>query len=264
MKKMANKLTAMLLCLVMLVSICVVPAYAAETTTGYTSENPVGVRECALATWAYSDENTDVFYIPIADPVTRSIYNLEVSLTGDTATKTVSATVKNTAALGFSTIDIEIALYSDRTSTILRDVAYDNDLNLFESLTVKHTGVTESAKYYAVVTGVANGQDIYYSTYSIPFNKKAAKYPTQIKSPVTGQSLPYNFSMTMSKVPESDRVKWNPSDKEAYAKYLGKDLSGYGVHHIIPRAYGGTNVYSNLIPLTKTDHQTVTTWWASY
>lgn len=264
MEKMVKKLIAIFLSIAMIFSICIVSVYATEATADYTETFNSDKSDNTLATWACSDENTEVFYIPISDPVTRSIYNLEVSLTGDTAAKTVSATIKNTAALGFSTIEVEIALYSERTSTILRDSAYDNDLNLFESLTVTHTGVSQSAKYYAVVTGVANGQDIYYSTYSIPFNKKAAKYPTHISSSVTGQSLPYNFSMTMSKVPESDRVTWTSSNKSAYEKYLGKDLSGYEVHHIVPRAYGGSNAYSNLIPLTKADHQTVTTWWASY
>ena len=132
-------------------------------------------------------------------------------------------------------------------------------LSLFLFLTV-----IESAKYYAVVTGVANGQDIYYSTNSIPFNKKAEKYPTNISSPVTGQSLPYNFSMTMAKVPEANRVVWNASKRAAYAKYLGVDLTGYDVHHIIPREYGGTNDYSNLIPLAVSDHRTVTSWWVNY
>ncbi len=262
MKNTTKKMLAMLLSIVMVLSICFVPAYAAE------NDNPTPITASSngysIAPLAYSDEDTAVFYIPITDPVTRGIYNLEVSLTGNKTTRTVTATIENTMALGFSTIDIELALYSERTATVLQDVAYDNDLNIFESLTVTHSGVTESAKYYAVVTGEANGQDIYYSTYSIPFNKKAEKYPTHISSPVTGQSLPYNFSMTMTKVPEANRVPWNTSIRNAYADYLGEDLTGYDVHHIIPRAYGGTNAYSNLIPLIPSDHTTVTSWWANY
>lgn len=262
MKNTTKKMFAMLLSIVMVLSVCFVPAYAAEI------DNPIPITEpgsgYSVAPLAYSDEDTAVFLIPITDPVTRSFYNLEVSLTGNKTTRTVTATIENTMALGFSTIDIEIALYSERTATVLQDVAYDNDLNIFESLTVTHSGVTESAKYYAVVTGEANGQDIYYSTYSIPFNKKAEKYPTHISSPVTGQSLPYNFSMTMSKVPEANRVPWTTSIRNAYADYLGEDLTGYDVHHIIPRAYGGTNVYSNLIPLIPSDHTIVTSWWANY
>lgn len=263
MKKSVRKALAMLLSIVMILSICFVPAYA--TDGGYQQQtNSESSSRHTIATLAYSGEDTEVFYIPITDPLTRSIYNLEVSLTGNATTRTVTATVSNTMALGFSTIDIEIALYSQRTTTVLRDVAYDDDLNIFESLSVSHTGVTESAKYYAVVTGVANGQDIDYSTYSIPFNKKAEKYPTYVSSPVTGQSLPYSFSMTMSKVPEADRVPWNSSLRSAYARYLGADLTGYEVHHIIPREYGGTNAYSNLIPLEVSDHRAVTTWWVNY
>lgn len=243
--------------------LCVAPLFSMTVSaTDYSGINEATGQN--IAPLVCAGEYTDIFYIPIADPVTRSIYNLEVSLTGNTSTKTVSATIKNTAALGYSTIDVEIALYSERYSTVLRDSAYDSDLNLFESLTVTHSGVYESAKYYAVVTGVANGQPIYYSTDRIPFNKNASKYPTYISSPVTGQRLPFNFSMTMSKVPESSRVTWNSSNKNAYANYLGVSLAGYDVHHIVPRAYGGTNAYSNLIPLTSSDHTTVTSWWAGY
>ena len=199
MKHTVKKLFATFLSIAMIFSICLMPAYAADND-GQKTRAISPQNGAVLATLAYSDENTEVYYIPISDPVSRSIYNLEVSLTGDKSTKTVTATVKNTMALGFSTIDIELALYSERTSTELRDVAYDNDLNLFESLTVSHSGVTESAKYYAVVTGVANGQDIYYSTNSIPFNKKAEKYPTNISSPVTGQSLYPAFSSSHTAV----------------------------------------------------------------
>ena len=193
MKNTTKKMFAMLLSIVMVLSICFVPAYAAEIDHPMPINEPSG--GYSVAPLAYSDEDTAVFYIPIPDPDNRGLYNLEVSLTGNKTTRTVTATVENTMALGFSTIDIELALYSERTATVLRDVDYDNDLNIFESLTVTHSGVTESAKYYAVVTGEANGQDIYYSTYSIPFNKKAEKYPTQISSPVTGQNLPYNFCL---------------------------------------------------------------------
>ena len=54
------------------------------------------------------------------------------------------------------------------------------------------------------------------------------------------------------------------AENTANAKYLGVDLTGYDVHHIIPREYGGTNDYSNLIPLAVSDHRTVTSWWVNY
>lgn len=217
-----------------------------------------------------ANEDTEYFRIPLSNTndgnaETFGFFYLDVSLTGNKSSRTVSATVKNTAALGFSTIDVAITLYSSRTgSPVVRASKSDNDLNLGESLTVSHTNVSESAKYYAVVSGIANGEKLYYSTYKIPFNQKAEKYPTQISSPVTGQSLPYNFAMTLKKIPEEDRVVWNSTTKKQYANRLGVDLTDYDVHHIIPRAYGGTNADSNLIPLNSSDHTTVTSWWANY
>lgn len=250
--KITKKLSAFFLALVMVLSLSI-SIFAVEPTSP------------SLANFDYSTEDTEYFSIPIPNPTNRSFYYLNVSLSGDTSTRTVSACIKNTAALGFSSIDVTITLYSDRTGTpIARSSAHDNDLNLGESLTVTHANVSQSAKYYAVVTGVANGQDIYYSTYHIPFNKKGEKYPTYIKSPVTGALLPYGFSMTMAKVPEEKRVTWNSSTKNTYAKHIGADLTGYDVHHIIPRAYGGTNADSNLIPLTSSDHKIITNWWRNY
>lgn len=36
------------------------------------------------------------------------------------------------------------------------------------------------------------------------------------------------------------------------------------IHHIKPRAYGGTHVYENLMPLDSGFHSTVTSWWVNY
>lgn len=236
--------------------------------SAFATESPSSSSAIPFATHISANEDTEYFRIPLSNDgnaETFGLFYLDVSLTGNKSSRTVSATVKNTAALGFSTIDVTITLYSSRTgSPVVRASKSDNDLNLGESLTVSHTNVSESAKYYAVVSGTANGEDLYYSTYKIPFNKKAEKYPTQISSPVTGQSLPYNFSMTLKKIPEEDRVVWNSTTRKQYADRLGVDLTGYDVHHIIPRAYGGTNADSNLIPLEPSDHTTVTSWWVNY
>ena len=104
MKHTVKKLFATFLSIAMIFSICLMPAYAADND-GQKTRAISPQNGAVLATLAYSDENTEVYYIPISDPVSRSIYNLEVSLTGDKSTKTVTATVKNTMALGFSTID---------------------------------------------------------------------------------------------------------------------------------------------------------------
>lgn len=251
-------------------------AYAAEPSVGYSYEsntcdtvyadNGSSDAETPYATYENSDEDTAYFSIPISDNVSRGIYRLDVSLTGDDVNHTVSATVKNNFAIWFSTVDVTITLYSDRTGTpVARASMHDNDLNLGEYLTVTHTGVTESAKYYAVISGTGNGDPIYYSTYHIPFNKKGKKYPTEVTSPVTKQPLPYDFPMTMTKLPVSQRVKWTTAEKDRYAERNGYDLTGCEVHHIIPREYGGTNVDSNLIPIATTDHRSIVSpWWVNY
>lgn len=263
--KIFKKLSALFLTLTLIFSPNI-SAFAKENPANYT-ENAVTTDESyTYATLEYSGEDTEYFSIPISNPQSRgSFYKLDVSLTGNKATRTVSATVKNTAALGFSTINISITLYSDRVGTpYARATKHDNDLNLGESLTVSHVGVKQTAKYYAVVSGVANDQKINYSTNHIPFNRKGEKYPTQLRSPVTGSSLPYNIPVTLNKVPVEKRVAWTTSIRNAYAKRHGYDLTGYQVHHIVPRAYGGNNADSNLIPLRPSDHTIVTNWWANY
>ncbi|WP_083426426.1 HNH endonuclease signature motif containing protein [Thermoactinomyces sp. DSM 45891] len=59
------------------------------------------------------------------------------------------------------------------------------------------------------------------------------------------------------------------------AEYIGKygdpkkkddsfNWADYDIHHIIPREYGGTNDFDNLIPLPRDFHQQrVTPWWNS-
>lgn len=97
--------------------------------------------------------------------------------------------------------------------------------------------------------------------------KKAVRYP-EYTCPVSGIYCvpPYysNFAAGTS-------VAWN--GRNAYIKWFnntynnGKDpwdWSDYQIHHIRPRKYGGTNEYSNLIPLTKSTHNIFSTWWLSY
>lgn len=38
----------------------------------------------------------------------------------------------------------------------------------------------------------------------------------------------------------------------------------YELHHIRPRAYGGTNDLDNLVPLSTEDHRQYTGWWSGY
>ena len=103
-------------------------------------------------------------------------------------------------------------------------------------------------------------------------NKKGLKYPSYTDS----------FSGMVMFEPQTDWIKdksGNPTcglsntDRAKYiawyeAKYKSKrDWSGSvtQIHHIRPCAYGGTNDYSNLIPLPTAFHQQVVTpWWANF
>lgn len=256
-----KKYVALLIVLVLMASLLSTTAVAVESNE-VRAINTLP-RKPQVASLVECTEDTEVYRIPVYSQ-TRGLYYLDLELTGDKTAHTVTAKLKNSFALGSSTIDVTLKLYSIRYSTVLRGTAHDDDLDLWQSISVTHSNVSSTAKYYAVVTGTANGEDIYYSTYSIPFNSRGEKYPTHISSPVTGESLPYDFSVTLSAKPSSQWVPWNPTIKKEYAKYLGEDLSGYDVHHIVPRRYGGTNNYSNLIPLKKAEHTTVTNWWKYY
>ena len=239
---------------------CLSPISASEPKSSLTNEKAA----YQYAELVYSDENTEIFKITIYNEDTRSTYNINVELFGNKNAHTVTAKATNISETGANTIDVTLKLYSVRNFTINRGTAHDSDLNYGESLSFTHANVSETAKYYATLVGTVNGQGIYYSTYQIPFNSKGAKYPTNICSPVTGQSLPYNISVTATAIPSSNWVPWNSRIKGQYAAYLGVNLTGYDVHHILPRKYGGTNDYSNLIPLYHADHSVVTGWWNSY
>lgn len=125
-----------------------------------------------------------------------------------------------------------------------------------------------TTKYFIVkITGSFDGMSANYKTYNILFNKKAVRYP-QYTCPV---SEIYCVAPYYSNFQKTNSIAWN--GRNAYIKWFnnkynnGKnpwDWSGYEIHHIRPRQYGGTNEYSNLIPLPKNIHTTFTTWWRNY
>jgi hypothetical protein len=106
------------------------------------------------------------------------------------------------------------------------------------------------------------------SSYSVLYNKKAVRYPSYTDL-LSGKSVAAP-SLTLTKV--SNPVSWTTADRNNYKSWYeqtynkGKilDWSDVQVHHIIPRAYGGTNNYSNLIPLPISVHTLFTTWWVNY
>ncbi|MFJ9863701.1 putative T7SS-secreted protein [Streptomyces sp. NPDC101165] len=109
------------------------------------------------------------------------------------------------------------------------------------------------------------------SLYSSMTNSKGVPYP-QITDPRTGWPVPYpgdGFSV----VDKADRVVWDGNARAAYIKEwydrgygdLSQPWKEYDIHHILPREYGGTNDFSNLVPLLRqAEHQPFTSWWRNY
>jgi len=102
-------------------------------------------------------------------------------------------------------------------------------------------------------------------------NKNGMPYP-QIKNLRTGQFIP-EPPRNLAKVPTGQRVSWNGQDrynfiKEWHDRGYSTPEGGweqYDIHHIIPREYGGTNVFDNLVPVLREIHQQeLNTWWRGY
>ena len=119
------------------------------------------------------------------------------------------------------------------------------------------------------MNGTLEGTPFTYSTYEFLFNKKGVEYPKYtdplskkvMTVPPTGWTKVSNPVSALT-TPERDKYKlWYEKN---YNSNKVMDWSKVQVHHIKPRAYGGTHVYENLMPLDSSFHSTVTTWWVNY
>lgn len=104
-----------------------------------------------------------------------------------------------------------------------------------------------------------------------PTNKHNEPYPF-VPDPRTGENIPFP-SGDISKVPKDQRVDWDGGTRHDFIKEwydrgygdLPEDWIKYDIHHILPREYGGTNAFDNLVPLLReTTHKLFTSWWAGY
>ena len=102
-------------------------------------------------------------------------------------------------------------------------------------------------------------------------NAAGEPYP-QVIDPRTGQPIPAP-PPGLTKVPVSERVPWGPQERGTYIKQWydsgyptpAGGWSDYDIHHIIPREYGGTNDFANLVPALRTTHQQeINPWWINY
>lgn len=95
---------------------------------------------------------------------------------------------------------------------------------------------------------------------------------TEVFNPGTGEPIPYPGE-ALTRVPVSERVTWGAQErggfiKEWYDRGFSTPEGGwsnYDIHHIIPREYGGTNVFENLVPVERGVHQSeFNAWWRNY
>ena len=104
-----------------------------------------------------------------------------------------------------------------------------------------------------------------------PVNRHNEPYPS-VTDPRTGNEIPFP-SGDISKVPKDQRVDWDGYTRHDFIKEwydrgygdLPEDWSKYDIHHILPREYGGTNDFDNLVPLLRESiHKLFTKWRAGY
>jgi hypothetical protein len=102
-------------------------------------------------------------------------------------------------------------------------------------------------------------------------NSAGRAYP-EVLHPGTGEPIPYPGE-GLTKVPVSERVPWGAQErgsfiKEWYDRGFSTPEGGwseYDIHHVIPREYGGTNDFGNLVPVERGVHQSeFNTWWRGY
>jgi len=102
-------------------------------------------------------------------------------------------------------------------------------------------------------------------------NRAGREYP-RVLDPRSGEPISYPGG-GLSKVPVEDRVPWGAQQRAAYIKeWYDRGYStpergwgDYDIHHIMPREYGGTNDFENLVPVPRDVHQNeFNTWWRHY
>jgi RHS repeat-associated protein len=102
-------------------------------------------------------------------------------------------------------------------------------------------------------------------------NSAGHSYPDAI-DPRTG-SVIAQPPTGLTRVPVSERVAWGSQERGAFIKQWYDEgyktpaggWTEYDVHHIVPREYGGTNAFDNLVPVPRKVHQQeFNAWWRDY
>ena len=100
---------------------------------------------------------------------------------------------------------------------------------------------------------------------------ESTNYPN-VEDPRTGERIPQPPD-NLAPIPKESRVPWTRNDRIEFIKtwyeHGYKTPPGgwplYDIHHIIPREFGGTNDFWNLVPIERFIHQTeFNKWWRKF
>jgi RHS repeat-associated protein len=105
----------------------------------------------------------------------------------------------------------------------------------------------------------------------LPVNSRGDPYPTVI-DPRTGEPIPFPEG-ELQIVPKESRVGWNNFTRGQFIREWvdrgypepEEGWENVDIHHILPRKYGGTNDFWNLVPVDRVFHeQILTPWWNAF
>jgi RHS repeat-associated protein len=102
--------------------------------------------------------------------------------------------------------------------------------------------------------------DTYYKNLVDQTTARLNLYP-RVLDPRTGRLIPLPSSRPA--IPQNLRVDWNKQLRGDYIReYMRRGYleptggwAEYDIHHILPRQYGGTNDFGNLVPVLRSTHQ---------
>lgn len=200
-------------------------------------------------------------------PAATNIYYIDVSIQGSNG-----QIVGKVWHLGYvPKHNLNIALWAGDSSASSKITSINTTNISAWPFTTQVSSTPTSSKFWDVtITGTMDGQNFYYSTYDFLFNKKAVEYPSvtdcfgNVSMTVPSSAAWSKVSNPVAALTTAERNAYITWYEQTYNNGNSLNWNDVQIHHIKPRAYGGTHVYSNLMPLKTSVHTTVTTWWASY
>ena len=134
----------------------------------------------------------------------------------------------------------------------------------------KSEAVTQTKFYSVTLSGTIDGQSYVFEGDGVIFNKNGSIYPNlkdkwgNVHMTMPSSALWTPVSNPLPALTTSERNAYISWYEATYNKGKALNWTNVQIHHIKPRQYGGTHIYSNLMPLDTSTHTTVNTWWQNY